>query len=375
MADNDAGPFTIRELTGDKRALVLRDRALPYRPFTLKTEQTRDRSRLQGNPVATIQAFGPDEQSANIHGMWKDIFLGDETLELATLDGQVVTTAKELVVIALDIARKGQEVEVTWMHEALRGVVADFQRDWHNLSDVEWTMTFDWEGNSADFQPGPVAAPGAAIRSAPDLSAAMSGKVTSLQDKIVGVAVRAGQAFEFLSSELNAPLEFLADKLAALTEAADSVADQVVGLAGGTFSGPDALLKQVATYQGAANNAGDILTALQGRVERSAFGFMGDDVPSSVAAVQANREAAQAARAARAQASSARAVLGKQADPDLLSTFVARGDLDLRQVSLQFYGTADSWRPLMRFNRFADSRLIAGQVVFIPRPGALPVTQ
>jgi hypothetical protein len=41
--------------------------------------------------------------------------------------------------------------------------------------------------------------------------------------------------------------------------------------------------------------------------------------------------------------------------------------MDLRDVSLRFYGTQDNWRTLLQFNHLASSKLSSGQLVFVPK--------
>jgi hypothetical protein len=45
--------------------------------------------------------------------------------------------------------------------------------------------------------------------------------------------------------------------------------------------------------------------------------------------------------------------------------------MDLRDVSTQYYGTPDEWIRLMLYNGFNTSRLIAGDVVIVPRLNSL----
>lgn len=360
MADTDAGPFTIRELDGDNRTLELRQRCLPYRPVSFDVEQAHERTRLAGSPIATIQVFGPDDKDTTCHGFWKDIFIGDPTIDMAVLDGGVVTTARDLTVIVEDMTRKGVDVEVSWMHESRRGIIGSFKKNWHNLSDVEWELTFVWEGHTSDFTPGPVEAV-STTWSLGDLVGQLDTQVADLVDKAAPIS--------------TSPLAAVTDAKNAILRAQATVndlADQVVDAAHGATAPLAAALRAAASFQGAVLNTGDALTSFYARVERAAFGFVSDDVGASVAATLANREAVGSARAARVQAARARRVLLLRANPDLIAAFVARQDDDLRQVSLQFYRDASSWRKLATFNGVESSRLVAGQVVFVPRTVGAP---
>lgn len=379
MADTDAGAFTIVEQGGDRRAIVLMGRALPYRPVTWEDEQTHERTRVAGSPQATIQVFGADAKETTIKGFWKEIFLGDESAAAAIVDGRRMESARELSTIVLDVLRKGQDLDVAWMHEARVGILGNFKRTWHNLADLEWEMTFVWEGHAVD-DPGALLA-SSAPQSAADLSSQLDSHARDLDQKSAPLLARVGRLVVIgLDAAASVPsvlpsraLADLKDKLDEVQGGVSDFADQVVSAAQSLTSPLALALQTAATAQGIADSAGDALRLFGGRVERAAFGFLTDDVGSSVAAVEANRDAAASCRALRVQGARARAALLAQANPDLLAAFVAREGLDLRQVALRYYGDSDNWRALMTYNDLADSRLSAGQLVFVPRAAALRV--
>jgi len=67
--------FSIRELTGDKRTLDLRTRALPYRPLTFTGTMRAEFTAYPGNPVRTAQVLGASEEDTTVKGYWKDRFI------------------------------------------------------------------------------------------------------------------------------------------------------------------------------------------------------------------------------------------------------------------------------------------------------------
>ena len=81
---------------------------------------------------------------------------------------------------------------------------------------------------------------------------------------------------------------------------------------------------------------------------------------------QKMRNIALTGRRLRHEAASQFRVVSKSIDPDLIKTFIARDDMDLREVSIVNYGGPESWRALMLFNELTSSKLTAGQLVFIP---------
>ena len=61
--------------------------------------------------------------------------------------------------------------------------------------------------------------------------------------------------------------------------------------------------------------------------------------------------------------------LEQQLQQELLASFVAAQNMDLRDVSTRYYGTPDNWQQLMQFNGFASSKLNAGDLVWVPKQG------
>ena len=68
---NTASSFSIMELSGDERWVTLIDRALPYRPLSLVTDQKVEVTWYPGNPHATASVLGAREAPTTIRGFWK----------------------------------------------------------------------------------------------------------------------------------------------------------------------------------------------------------------------------------------------------------------------------------------------------------------
>jgi len=142
-----ATSFAIIERTGDKRAVVLRGRALPYRPFSLSGTQRNSIEWYPGNPIGVLQVYGAKEEETTIQGYWKDIFLGEGGNGIpsyAQLNGAPLLTAIDLAGTIDDIRRKGQEIVVTWLNHTRYGIIDRFTQKWHTGHDVEWEISFAW---------------------------------------------------------------------------------------------------------------------------------------------------------------------------------------------------------------------------------------
>jgi hypothetical protein len=372
---DSVGAFVIRELTGDKRELRLVDRALPYRPLTLEGVQDNEATKYAGNPVRSLQVFGPSEKDTTIKGFWKDIFIGDAAAPAATVDGRPLLSARVLSDLVDDVREKGQLVEVTWLHEQRQGIIGRFKKDWHNLHDLEWEIDFVWAGKSKNVLTGAARVLSSAIQSA---SALVSGVASKVNDFVT----KSEQLDQ--SSDL---VEEIRTKANSIRDTADSLLDQADNAAQNVVDQLTAALGIAGQFQGIVLDAGDVVTAAYSRAEAAALGLSNlgltasavdkaanadepippDVVGVAVAASEANREVVRSARQARFRAAHARDQMLRSAEPNLLAAFTARQDQDLRDVSLRYYGTAEHWRDLMTFNGFGSSRLLAGNTVFVPR--------
>lgn len=357
---NSVGPFIIRELTGDARTLRLAGRSLPARPYSLAGEQRESTAWYPGAPVATMQVLGAMEDDTQIGGWWKDRFLGSRTEEAASLNGTPVITAVDLVAVVDDIRRKGQMVQVVWMHTARTGLLKRVSQKWHNAHDVEFELTFKWIARDED-----------------DVATQLGQSEVDLSDK---VRVSTGDVNAFQAA-LDAPLGTnplalqgsFGSALNLLQGAVLDAQAAVQGALDGVLMPFSATRRLVAAFGFMVSTAGDTIEQAYSRVDRATHVFEGLKeladilVGEVLTATVENRRITRAARAARHNAARAQAQALRQVDPALNSVIVARDGDDLRRVSTDFYGTPDEWQGLARFNHLSSSRLSAGQVVLIPR--------
>ena len=85
---SDGSSFSIRELTGDQRSVILTGRGMPYRPLGFKGKQGLTITWLPGNPIATATVLGPQEDPSDVNGYWKDNFASPPmcSLEIFVVD-------------------------------------------------------------------------------------------------------------------------------------------------------------------------------------------------------------------------------------------------------------------------------------------------
>lgn len=379
--------FVIRELTGDKRSLRLRERALPYRPFNLSGSQRNNIDWYPGSPIGTLQVFGAQEDETSVNGWWKDAFLGGQErgnapaevtgestadvdgTEGTLLSSSALTTASALVNVVDDMRRKGQEVEVTWLDKVRRGIIEKFSQKWHTGHDVEWEIGFKWISQGESLSD---------TKFKDDTATDIGDLPNMVQEELTGVLGEDNDLTQSAGEQMSDLLAVIDEASAGLADMADSLTDAVVSI-GNTITAPNAALRKVAgILDGIKLAAGDLVDIIDQYLDGASLdqgmdvfvAALPDNGSLSFGVVLANRGAARARGDAcvrlRDLAARQQAQLLGQATSEMLKIFQARDDQDLRQVSQDAYGTPDAWLGLMIYNNLTSSGLRAGQVVFVP---------
>ena len=379
--------FTIRELTGQKRTLTLRERALPYRPFELSGTQRNTVDWYPGSPIGTVQVFGAKEEQTTITGMWKDAFLlprdaagsgKPPTAEMELFTSEAVggeevfapsssalLSTRALVKAADSIRRSGQEIEVTWLDQVRRGILERFTAKWHTGHDAEWEMMFTWSSQGESFSE---------VSMRDDLATNLG----DLPNKVVG---ELETIFNDLGDLVNDASATSADLLniygsvsAGLADLSDQLTDAVVAIGGVLQTPAEAMRRCAGILDGIKLDAvtlGEIIGELaDGAALDSAsdvlFGSLQRNFGDVLSVRGRQRDKAKACARLAALAASEQEALISQITSTVISTFQARDGQDLREVAMDAYGDPDAWRGLMVYNRLTTSQLRAGQVVFVP---------
>lgn len=358
MSLDFVGAFTIREIAGAKRTLRLSGRALPFRPLSLTGGQRHDITWQPGNPKANMQIFGADEKPTTIRGFWHEPYIVDagEQTAPAQLDGEPVTSVKDLADVVDDIRRKGSAVEVLWLHEKREGLIAEFKKDWHDLYDLEWEVQFVWTSHGDEST---TIALSSYQANASDMASRFGTKADDVSDNSAQFLVAPPQ---YGDGVLNAVDRF--------TAVATELAEASTKAADGVLDAPDSAKRIATSFEAASIAAKNLITSIYAFPDRVALNvadIASIPVGQAIATSLQNRDLVRAARESRHEAARNRELLLREVDPELLSTFVARENADLRDVSTRFYGQPGEWRNLMTYNALSSSRLRGGQVVFVPR--------
>lgn len=366
-----ASTFTIKELSGDQRTIELQGRALPYRPIKFSGTMAAEFTWYPGNPEATVQLLGAREDMTSIHGMWKNRFLGttissvdqtidgqpsDEQTAIVKVDGVHLTDTGEVTALFDDVRRKGQLVEVTWDAIVRIGIMAKFEQEWERHQDVAWTCEFGWISQGDPTTP-------AVTSSQADLA-----DVNSQWGKILGQVTDALAAPFAKIDEFNKLVNNVADQVVnAIFEVQDAVSSAV-----DTVLSPQSTVKRLAGIMSTLLDTSEELA--QSCVSKPVVALLDfgtdalDEIPfgDQLAGNVWLRNVYDAARDSQALAAQQLDQFQQQINPQILDTFRATQDTDLRDVSTTFYGTPNNWKTLMVFNGMETSELQAGDVVFIP---------
>lgn len=392
MSD-EVSSFTIKELTGDKRSLRLAGRALPYKPLTLEGKQRVEITRYPGNPVASAQMLGADEAPTTVTGKWKDRFIKNVTPDgnavtpsgVAEWNGEQVRDVRALVNAVDQLRLAGQMIELTWNEIVRTGILVRFKQSWDRNEDVEFEMEFEWLSRGEPESPITVAV----LPATDSLAAKMNSLYDSLESAITeSTAYKKADA---VTKKLTGFLDEMNDAIEAVRDIADKAADLVLTPVTAATSAVAALNRIKATsvsildalretslddFIGDLSAEGDELTAPPGFVNYS-------NTAATAKAPVAERytdlgpllEASLYREGVRGAAKDLQRTAAEQSDyfqgfideDDLLATFVARENSDLRDVAQQYYGDHEEWRRLLAYNRFRSSRLVAGDVVLVPK--------
>lgn len=362
--------FTIAEQTGRKRVLILKERALPYRPFTLSGSMRAETTWYPGNPIASMQVLGNEEAPTTITGRWSDRFLrsiDDEgravqasAIALLGIGGagatQPVANVVELAKTVDSIRREGQIVEVTWDRQIRHGIVEQFVQNWDRAEILNWEITFKWISQGEREVP---------------ISFALEVDQKSLSAKF-------NTLYDQLHTSLEAPFSLVEDIQRALDEMDAIISDAIGSITDTTAKITDAVLtpataikRTLAAMETIKEGALRIENIVSSKAARALINTDEIDALSQGQTLTAEayvRGVKISARSLKTTASEENDALTRRDDEqDILAVFTAHTNVDLRDVSTRFYGTQEEWRRLLKYNGLTSSKLTAGMFIMVPR--------
>lgn len=365
--------FIIKELSGQQRTIRLLDRAMPYRPYNLKSTQRVETTWYPGSPEATATILGASLEPTSINGVWKDKYLsntiaqGDGTsvnvgavngnsLVPMSVNGVQVNSVREAATLFRSLCAEGQLMEVAWDQTLRHGHMKEFEENWENVHDLRWDITFEWV--STGDEPGEPAF---------NTETSTSDTASLMQSQNLEVQEKANPPPFPVSFEFN---EALVEGLTTLGQSVDQASGVVANLVSAATTPFDATRRMVAVTGGVANESQEIIDLYESAPPRAR------NVSGSIALlsygqiVEADtyaRDVTSAARKLKRTAIIKQTLLAEQIRNDLLGSYRAREGDDLRDVSRLFYGTPFNWRRLLTFNELSSSALVSNQLVLVPR--------
>lgn len=355
--------FTIKEMTGLAREIVLTSRALPYRPFSLEGTQRLKVEWYPGNPEGTGTVLGASESGTTINGYWKDLFLSGPTATgfPITLNGTQVTTADDACELLDDVRAQGQELIVQWSSKIRRGYLKRFRQEWHNLHDVQWTMEFEWISRSTTTSP--------AVLDGGGNTSDANGQLQGLNNQAQQTALVPGFAVPATFAQA------IQTTMQAVQTGVDNAINAGTVQASGAAQPNDVTRRVIAsctTIITSGQASIDTLNAQPPRILVSSASptapppdqlSLGQIVQAEAYAWASENQLRQLTRTAAIQ----RAALARTIQSDLLGVYQARAVEDLRDVAEAFYGSRLQWRVLLVFNELDGTELSLGQLVLVPR--------
>lgn len=368
--------------TDDVPYLWLHGRALPYQGYELEGTMRAEFTWYPGNAVATVQMLGAQEKSSTIKGMWKDRFIKSVTDDgiavtapgVALYNGTQVTDVLDLVKKVDDMRLQGKLLAVEWCGILRHGILTRFKQSWLRIEDMEWEMEFQWVSHGKVQTP-----PSIPIR--PDVTGFAS-NVQALVNTLKSVVEAVKEGFEVVeswSNKVNAAIKEIDTAATEMTNAAANAQALI-------FSPLNTTQRALAASESIKNSAQTIVNVCQGTppyqvikaniVTPPTTGASTAtvapattlDLATGLKADAYTRNVKAAARDLQLTASSEGDDLRASLEQDtLLAAFVARGPMDLRDVSQKYYGTPNEWRRLLSYNNLDSSQLDAGVLVLVPK--------
>lgn len=377
--------FSIRELTGKCREVVLTGWCLPFRPVADSTKQRMKVEYYPGATEAVAQVFGPHHTDQTIGGVFltrymanEDHFLYHEGSNFNTAKGgsapSRVDNAERAKDILKAICKAGQEVVVNWGVEPFtaenRGLVRACNFKIHQAQRIEWEVEFEWVADGLASMTPELPAP------TPDPK--------SLYDKLSDLIEMAQEGLNDLGDAYN---EYVVQNLRKLNTTLDRVNNLVKSVA--ELQGKPAQFARdvLVTCQNVKQDIVDTQNAMLdfcahytsvGTEWKALAGGM-SFMPWSSTAEKPDDSADEQTRAALLSMEVDRLlneslwqanVLSVYAKslivPTVIDIYTAKTGDTLRKVSMVYYGTPNRWQDIADYNGITSDNLVAGDVVIIP---------
>lgn len=344
------GTVVFRELSGSRRRILLRGRALPYQAVEFPIEMRTKIQWYAGNPEATQQVLGPSLPPTEFNGMWKLRFLTGSI----DASGLFLDTVEDVVELFYDIVRSGNKLSFEWGSETREGIMTRFTPDWDRPQDCRWNIRMEWSKRAGEGLP----------RGAPfgidflsDIRAALNGVQEIL-------ALRPLDVVDTYQRQVNATFAEVAETSVAIDNATrriQNIAAIPGRVLGEVANNTERLVRSITTLL-------ELVTELPITAQTTTLittGLFTQELNRRNAALQL-AELRQSAIRSNQQ-------VQRQAVPrESVRLVTAPAGASFYWLSVQYYGTPDFARFLQRLNKVDSLSIPPGiQLQVPPRPAAL----
>lgn len=364
-------PLVIEEVTGLRRAIILRGTSMPFQPLEIGIEQRVSTTHYAGNKVGYQRITGAKYLNTTINGRWDEKNMRAEdrpdllgfgvgaglggapspgALQGAAgiPSGTKAESVRDIVNALVSICAAGSRLRMEWGQTVMYGRLKRFVPRWKHDYQAEWEAEFEWIGDSQD-QP----VPKAPIPSVGSWAATLQTylrKLLDAADQLSGFAV----------------WRYVERSFGDVTAVADEVARDMALVVSTVLAPLDSLSTIRASYERLRLTLQQLVDDIEARTAGidEATQRDGDGTAISAATLRiAQRIAEVMMEESMLRQAEVDAVVEKQT----LAVYRVPEYMSLRQVAVKFYGSPDSWPAIQAHNSLSSSIVSPGQEIKIPR--------
>lgn len=352
MARSDQTSLLFEVLEGPAAGAVVElvGRAMPYRSGAGggisygKTQRTK-LTWYPGNRRGSQQIVGPTIQPTTFDGVWKDRYLGEDR-------------SIDLVELFEELLEQGCQLRCAWQTIERQGVIKSFT--WYpgtpdgGVDSLRWEMTCEWNADLTQPQRGTVGTADLSIR---DQVARAAGALSDLMDAVERFVDGTQTFVGLIRTSAEATRRQLKDLVDRMLPALDGEAEVAIA------SGDQAVLP-ARLVEGASAAAGDAQEASAEVAEVTAAFFPAnsqedDNLEAILDDAIAKYDLIDQSRISMEEQYDLRLRMEEIARPDQFTAIVPVAGADLREVAIQYYGDADLWTRIAKFNGLENSKIPA----------------
>jgi hypothetical protein len=352
--------FTITELTGSGRTVIIRNRANPYRGVGWSGEQHSKLTWYPGNPVGTLQVLGPRELPTTLNGTWKSRYLpgnvtlrGFDDIPNGRTDTEGLITSEGLHLVFERLRVSGNYLEVRWGPNVRRGILKQYEGRFMRAEDVEWSATFEWnareEGDLAE-------APRAAVVRNP---------LTDIQGSAAALEMAASMEPQNLLQAARDPIESGVRSVRTALQRTNNAVRQIQS----TATDLEARTAQLRSIVGQTVDAARSLRSGAIDLPYSEFSVF-NDVPSIFNVELWRREVGASARQTQVASVDSVRRVETRVQPGIQRVVILNQNETLRDVARREYGNVDGWIVIADANGLTSAVQPPGTRLVIPRQPA-----